>query len=84
MATDKVDEGKQHEQDWEDHLAAGFKGMRAEVKDKLKDFPNKDFHSHMRAARREMLLAVRSLLDKAIERTEEPPEEPKASRIVIE
>ncbi len=79
-----VDEGKMHEQDWDQHLGTGLKGMRAEMKDKMKDFPTKDFRSHMRAARREMLLAFRSLLDKAIEKTEEPPEEPKAGRIVIE
>jgi hypothetical protein len=84
MDKDKFDEGKVHEQDWEDHLAAGLKGMRSEFRDRLKDFPTKDFNSHMRAARREMLLAFRSVIDKAIERTEEPPEEPKASRIVIE
>ncbi len=84
MATEQVDEGKLHEKDWEDHMAAGLKGMRAEARGKLRDFPSKEFQTHMRSARREMLLAFRSLLDKAIERTEEPPEEPKASRIVIE
>jgi hypothetical protein len=79
-----MEEGKSHEQDWEDHMAAGLKGVRAEAKDRMKDFPTKEFRTHMRAARREMLMAFRSLLDKAIEKTEEPPEEPKASRIVIE
>ncbi len=84
MEEPKMDEGKLHEKDWEDHMATGLKGMRADMKDKMKDFPTPEFRSHMRAARREMLLAFRSLIDKAIEKTEEPPEEPKASRIVIE
>ncbi len=84
MEEGKMDEGKLHEKDWEDHMAAGIKGMRAEIKDQLKDFPTKEFRTHMRAARREMLLAFRSIIDKAIEETEKPPEEPKASRIVIE
>ncbi len=84
MEEGKVEEGKLHEKDWEDHMEAGMKGMRADMKDKMKDFPTKEFRRHMRAARREMLLAFRSLIDKAIEKTEEKPEEPKASRIVIE
>lgn len=79
-----MDEDKKRESDWEDHLAEGLKGMRAEMKDKLKDFPTPEFRTHTRAARREMLLALRSLLDIAIEKTEEKPAEPKASRIVIE
>jgi hypothetical protein len=41
---------------------------------------------HMRAANREMLLAVRSLIDKMIEKTEETPapESPKVTRIKVE
>ncbi len=84
MDQGSINEGKLHEHDWEDHMATGLKGMRAEMKDKMKDFPTREFRLHMRAARREMLLALRSLVDKAIEKTEEPPEPPKASRIVIE
>jgi len=84
MATEPTGEGKTYSKEWEDQLAAGLKGMRAEMRGKLKEFPSKDFQTHMRAARRETLLAFRSLLDKAIEKMEEPPEEPKASRIVIE
>ncbi len=84
MEENKTEEGKLHERDWEEHMAAGIKGMRAEMKDKMKDFPTKEFRVHMRAARREMLLAVRSLIDKAIEKNEEKPEEPKGSRIIIE
>jgi hypothetical protein len=80
----EMKEERKHEADWEDHLAAGLKGLRREFKGSMKDFPTKEFRIHTRAARREMLLAFRSLIDKAIERTEEKPEEPKASRVVIE
>ena len=79
-----MEEGKRHEKDWDDHLSAGLKGMRREMKERMKDFPTKEFRTHTRAARREMLLALRSLIDKAIEKTEDKPEEPKASHIVIE
>ncbi len=81
---EEMKEEKKREADWEDHLAAALKGFRREFKGTMKDFPTKEFRMHTRAARREMLLAFRSLIDKAIERTEEKPEEPKASRIVIE
>lgn len=75
---------KRHEDDWEDSLAAGLKGLRRELMGGMKDFPTKEFRLHTRAARREMLLALRSLIDRAIEKTEEQKEEPKASRVVIE
>ena len=41
----------------------------------LQDLIPKGFIEHRRAARREMLLAMRSLLDAAIERTEKKPPE---------
>jgi hypothetical protein len=81
---EEMKEERKHEADWEDHLAAGLKGLRREMKGSMKDFPTKEFQMHTRAARREMLLALRSLVDKAIEKAEEKPEEPKASRVVIE
>lgn len=77
-------EGKR-EMAWEDHFAAMIKSLRREIKEHKAEFPSKEFVRHARAARREMLLAFRSLLDDAIERLEkqETPE-PKASRIVVE
>ena len=41
------------------------------------------FRQHMRAARRERLLAVRSLLDAALERAEERPKK-KTAKIKVE
>lgn len=81
---DEMKEEKSYGADWEDHLVAGLKGLRRELKGGMKDFPTKEFRMHTRAARREMLLAFRTLVDHAIERTEEKPEEPKAGRVVIE
>lgn len=51
---------------------AGFKGL----------FPE-EFWKHQRAARREMLLSVRSLIDAAIESLEEKPPR-KATKIKVE
>jgi hypothetical protein len=79
-----MEQGTRHEMDWEDHLAAMIKGLRQEAKGWANEFPTKEFRLHARAANREMLLAVRSILDKAIEKLEEEPVEPKASRITIE
>jgi len=42
-----------------------------------------EFREHTQAARREMLLAMRSLLDAAIESTEEKPRK-KATKIKVE
>ncbi len=86
MEHQNMDEGKLHEQDWENHVSTGIKGMCAEVMDKMKDFPTKEFRVHAKAAQREMLLAFRSLIDKAIEKLEDKPEaeEPKSGRISIE
>ncbi len=86
MQEPRMDEGKIHEGDWENHVTAGLKGMRSDVMDKMKDFPSKEFRDHARAAQREMLLAFRSLIDLAIDKLEEKdkPDEPKSGRVTIE
>ena len=65
----------------EDWLADGVKGLRSYLKGE-KVLP-KEFAEHMRAAHKEMLLAMRSLLDAAIQRAEEKPER-KATKIKVE
>lgn len=73
--------------EWEEHLVAAFKGLRREFKQVLQDFPLAEFRQHTRAARREMLLAARTLLDAALARLEDKPAEPtepKAGRVTIE
>ncbi len=56
-------------------LAEGLKGLSCRRSD--------EFATHMRAARKEILLAARSLLDVAIERAEKSPRK-KATRIEVQ
>ncbi|NPV07520.1 MAG: hypothetical protein HPY83_06090 [Anaerolineae bacterium] len=68
--------------DFSEWLAQGIEGLvgtRPRVTPPLPE----EFRSHTRAAFREMLLAYRSLLDAAIEKTEKPPEQP-TTRIKID
>lgn len=67
---------------FEDWLAEGIKGFRASCK-KISPRLPEEFRQHTRTARREMLLAMRSLLDAAIECTEEKPKR-KATKIKVE
>ncbi len=66
---------------FEDWLMEGLKGLSASRK-AGKVLP-KEFAEHMRAAHKEMLLATRSLLDAAIEHTEDKPKK-KATKIKVE
>jgi len=66
---------------FEDWLVEGVKGLRSCLKGE-KVLP-KEFAEHMRAAHKEMLLAIRSLLEAAIQRTEEKPKK-KATKIKVE
>jgi hypothetical protein len=76
----EAEEKKVEEFDLEDWLADGIKGLRHTLKGKAKrrQVLPEQFKEHTRAARKEMLLAVRSLLDAAIE--EEAEEEPEATK----
>lgn len=65
---------------FKDWLSEGIEGFRAECR---RGFLPEEFHQHIRAARKEMLLAVRSLVDVAIESIEEKPKK-KATKIKIE
>ncbi len=75
------------EMSWEDHLAAAIKSFRKDVKERRGNMLPDEFWSHQRAARREMLMAWRSLLDKRIEKLEHADKEksgPQATRIKVE
>ncbi len=81
----KADEEK--ELTWEDHLAAAIKAFRKEAKQWRGDLFPEEFKTHRRAAQREMLLAMRSLIDAKIEKIEAAEKEksaPKATRIKVE
>jgi hypothetical protein len=66
---------------FEDWLAEGVKGLRSCLKGG-KVLP-KEFTEHMRAAHKEMLLAIRSLLEAAIQRAEEKPRR-RATKIKVD
>lgn len=68
--------------DLEDWLAEGIRGFRASYQKMSPHLPE-EFRQHTKAARREMLLAMRSLIDAAIECTEEKPKK-KAHKIKVE
>ncbi|MBI4789076.1 MAG: hypothetical protein HY782_18750 [Chloroflexi bacterium] len=75
------------ETSWEDHLAAAIKSFRNEMKEWRVELLPEEFHQHRNAAKREMLLACRSLLDAKIAKLEEQDKEktaPKATRIQVE
>jgi len=58
-----------------DWLLRGVEGMRSMFR-KKRGFLPETFWEHSQAARREALLALRSLLDTAIEKTEKKPAKP--------
>jgi hypothetical protein len=69
---------------FEDWLAEGIKGFRGCYK-KLSPHLPAEFRQHTQAAHREMLMAMRSLIDAAIESTEEKPEPKKrTTKIKVE
>ncbi|MEA3344866.1 MAG: hypothetical protein U9Q78_01235 [Chloroflexota bacterium] len=70
---------------FEDWLAEGIEGMGRRIRAERPCILPAEFHAHSRAARRECLLAVRSLMDAAIERLEESPQQQQqATRIEVE
>ena len=70
---------------FEDWLVEGIKGFKGCYR-KLSPHLPEEFRQHTQAAHREILLAMRSLLDAAIERAEEEPEPKKrrATKIKVE
>jgi L-lactate utilization protein LutB len=70
---------------WEEHLAKAIRGFRTEVKSALEPLmPPEEFRTHCRAARKEMLLAFRSLIDAAIEELEKKPVPKKTTKIQVQ
>jgi hypothetical protein len=68
---DKVKTGPVQEFVLTDWLRDGFKGMRSTMEKKMekrtRQFDTAEFRAHVRNARKERLLAIRSLVDSAIE-----------------
>lgn len=73
------------EKTWEDHFAATIKAFRKEMHAWCHEMFPAEFHTHRRAAQREMLLALRALIDAKLERIEKAEQAaPKATRINVE
>ncbi|NLE60530.1 MAG: hypothetical protein GX616_19465 [Planctomycetes bacterium] len=68
---------------FEDWLAEGIKGLRAKRRERTHKLVPEAFCTHLRASRKEFLLALRSLVDAAVQRVEpEPPK--KVTKIKVE
>ncbi|NWG07328.1 MAG: hypothetical protein HXY35_11665 [Chloroflexi bacterium] len=65
----------EHEKKWKEHIPEEtrehYKKAREEFKKSVEDLLPEGFLKHHRAARREMLLAWRSMLDHAIQKMDE-------------
>jgi hypothetical protein len=71
MAEPKKDEKKDKTRRWPPkETRQHIKTARSEIRESFKSLFPPEFVEHRRAARREMLLAVRSLIDRAIERVD--------------
>lgn len=82
-----AEEKATREMTWEDHLAETIKAFRKEMKGWQGDMFPTEFHTHRRAAHREVLLAWRALIDARIEKLEKQDQEqtaPKVTRIPVE
>ncbi len=69
------------EMTWEDHLAAAIKSFRKEAKEWKPEWLPDEFHTHRRAAQREMLMAWRSLIDARIARLDRAEEEKNTTKV---
>lgn len=66
--------GPFREFDFEEWLRDGVEGIRGELERTKKSFDISDFRTHIRNAQKEQLLALRSLIDSAIESVEKREE----------
>lgn len=64
------DNEKRKHRDWiPEEVREHIQSARAEMRDSIESLFPPEFIEHRRAARREMLLAARALIDRAIERS---------------
>lgn len=74
-----MNEKRSHRRPFEDEIPEDvrehFREARKELKESMKAFLPPGFIEHRRKARREMLLAWRSLIDSALERMDQREEE---------
>jgi hypothetical protein len=72
---DKTSRRKQYEDKIPEEVRQHVRAAREEMRESIKAFLPPGFVEHRKNARREMLLAWRSLIDSAIERMDEKQEE---------
>ncbi len=65
---------------FEEWLQDGIEGIRGKMEQKKADFDPSKFRQHLRNAQKEQLLAMRSLIDNAIEYLEKEEEKPPKSK----
>jgi len=65
-------------------VADGVKGVRSTLHIPHVELVPEEFRSHMKASRKEFLLAFRSLFDAAIEHADKPKSARKATKIKVE
>jgi hypothetical protein len=71
MATPKSNSGKKYKREIPPETREHYQKAREEMREAIKGFLPEGFLEHRRAAHKEMMLAMRSLLDAAIEKMEE-------------
>ncbi len=72
---DKTSRRKQYEDKIPEEVRQHVRAAREEMRESMKAFLPPGFVEHRKNARREMLLAWRSLIDSALERMDEKQEE---------
>ena len=72
---EKTTQRKHFEDEIPEEVKEHFREARRELRESMKEFLPPGFIEHRKKARREMLLAWRSLIDAALERMEEKKEE---------
>jgi len=68
---------KEERVEWLEHLSKAFEAFIRDLRGILPE----ETHRHLQASRRELLLALRSLLDREIEKLEEKPK--KARKVEV-
>ncbi len=87
MSEEKSEQSKTDTMSWDEHLRAGVRGFREEVRGEVGSRGTlREFRRHQRNAMKEMLLAWRSVIDGAINRIDqmESANQQRVTKIKIE
>jgi hypothetical protein len=67
-----------------DWLSSGAKGVREAVRSKRGGLLPTEFHEHMKASRKEFLMAFRSLVDVALDKLDKPDKPTRTTKIKVD